>query len=104
MVIQIKVDVVMIMNRNEDRQRLLAAIQSVHDNTILDFEIQRRLIRAVKQLKKGDLPSYVAYCLVDELSCYFVMHPGQKQDPYVTQIYDIANEIQRKYRGFFFYP
>lgn len=51
-VIQIKVDVVMIMNRNEDWQRLLAAIQAAHDNTILDFKIQRRLIRAVKQLKK----------------------------------------------------
>lgn len=91
------------MSKEEDKQRLLLAIKDAHDNSVLDPDIQQILIRAVKSLKKGDLPSYVSYTLVGSLSGYFMTHVRQKQNLYVTRIYDLANEIQTSYSGFLFY-
>lgn len=91
------------MSREEDKQRLLEAIKDAHDHSVLDSDIQQILIRAVEGLKKGELPSYVSYKLVNHLSGYFMTHVRQKQNPYVTKIYDLASKIQTSYRGFLFY-
>lgn len=93
----------MMMSRENDKKRLLLAIKEAHDNSVLDSDVQQILVKAVKRLKNGDLPSYVSYTLVGSLSGYFMTHSKQKQNPYVTKIYDLANEIQRSYSGFLFY-
>ena len=91
------------MSKEEDKERLLQAIREAHDHSKLDSDIQEILISAVKGLKRGELPSYVSYELVGSLSGYFALHLREKQNPYVTNIYNIANELQRKYRAFLFY-
>lgn len=91
------------MSREEDKERLLQAIREAHDNSKLDLDIQGILIEAIKGLKRGELPSYVSYKLVRSLSGYFILHLREKQNPYVTNIYNIANELQRKYSAFLFY-
>ena len=91
------------MSREEDTQELLDIIKLVHENVKLDNYLENVLIIAVKQLKKNDLPSYVASELVYRLSYYFMRHVGMKHNEYLDRLYKLANKISNKYKGFFTY-
>lgn len=91
------------MSKEEDKEKMLDAIKLVHQNVKLDNYLENVLVIAVKQLKKGDLPSYVASTLIYRLSYYFMRHVGTKQNKYIDRLYKLASKIGNKYKGFFPY-
>lgn len=91
------------MTKEEDKAKMLNAIELVHQNVKLDDFLEDVLVRAVKQLKKGDMPSYVAATLRYRLSYYFMRHVGTKQSKDLDHLYKLSNEIASKYKGYFPY-
>lgn len=91
------------MSKEEDKTKMLDAIKLVHQNVKLDDYLESILVTAVKQLKKNDLPSYVATMLIYRLSYYFMRHVGTKQSEYIDRLYKLANKIASKYKGNFSY-
>lgn len=91
------------MSKEEDKSKLLDAIKLVHQNVKLDDYLENVLVIAVKQLKKNDLPSYVASTLMYRLSYYFMIHIRTKQNEYIDRLYKLASKIGSKYKGHFPY-